>query len=361
MDRFRKAGLVAVLLVLGGCAEPPAFEEAVRPVRYTEAGTAEAGARRRFAGVAEARQEMRLSLKAAGTIIELPVRMGMRIQAGDLVARLDPADYQLRVETAEASLAAARAQARNAEAEYSRVQQLYVNRNASQSDLDAALAARDATRAQVSAQDRQVALAKSTLDYTVLRAPVDGVVTGVPVEANENVQAGQTAAVLSSGSGVNVSVDVPENTISRLAEGNTVSITFDAIRRDTPFSGAITELGAVAGRGATYPVTIALKDAGPDVLPGMAAQVTFDLPPEAGSGQVVLPLSAVGEGHGGGRFVFVLESAEDGFGTVHLRPVVPGALLGDQIAMEDGVAAGERVVTAGVGLLQDGQRVLIPD
>ena len=116
------------------------------------------------------------------------MRTGDRVEAGQLIAELDPTDFALRVQEAEAALIQAEAQARQADAEYSRMRGLYENRNASRSDLDASRAASESTQAQIDAARQRLEQARAQLSYTRLLAPASGSIGRVPVEVNENVE-----------------------------------------------------------------------------------------------------------------------------------------------------------------------------
>jgi RND family efflux transporter MFP subunit len=288
------------------------------------------------------------------------VKVGDRVKAGDPIARLDPVDYDLRVQDARASLTRAQAEARQAEASYERIMRLYENKNASRADLDAARAASEAAAAAVSSALQKLELAQANRSYTELAAPADGAISDVPVEVNENVRPGQVVAVLSSGSRPEVTATVPEALIGQIREGDPVRVTLDALPgRD--LAATITEVGVTATRsGAAFPVTARINDEVEDLRPGMAAEVRFTFDGDDGRERLLIPPSAVLEDRAG-RFAFVLERTGDGFGTVHRREVTVGELSDAGLEILDGLADGEAVVTAGVSKVQDGLRVRVPE
>ncbi len=134
---------VTAMMILVACAGDPPPQEIVRPVRYQPVYATGGAHERWFSGAARADVESRLSFRVAGTVRAINVKVGDQIRKGSVIAELDPTDYQLQVQDAEASLLQAQSQARNASASYTRVQSLYVNQNASRSDLDAALATKE--------------------------------------------------------------------------------------------------------------------------------------------------------------------------------------------------------------------------
>lgn len=351
-------GAIAIIFLLSGCAEEQEVPELLRPVRFEEVFSTGGDRWRQFSGVAQAGLKSRLSFKVAGTIKRLHVKVGDRIRAGKLIAELDESDYQLQYQQARASLESARAQARNAEASYQRVRQLYENRNASRNDLDAARAANESAAAQVAAQENQMELSRLQLSYTKLKAPVDGAIAELDVEVNENVSSGQTIVSLSSGSNIEVSVAIPSILISQVRNGDAVKINFDAVSGQE-FAGRVTEVGvASTGFATTYPVKVRLEDVNEsEIRPGMAAEVYFQFGKQGSRERMIVPSVAVGEDRNG-RFVFTLESSdEEGIGIVRRHPVAIGDLSNQGLEILEGLEDGSLVVTAGVSKLVDGQRV----
>jgi len=348
-----------LLLLLISCGKEPEVEEVIRPVRYQKVYISGGERTRTFSGVAQASQESRLSFKVAGTVKRIAVKVGDNVEVGQLIAELDPKDYELQAEEAEAALSQAQAQQRNTEANYERVRKLYENRNVSRNDLDAARAGAESTEAQVKSIQKRLELAKSQLSYTRLIVPTRGAIATVECEVNENVNPGQTVVQLTSGSGIEVEVAVPEVLISQVREGNKVTVIFDALPEQA-FSGRVTEVGVSStGYATTFPVTIRLEEADQSVRPGMAAEVSFKFE-SAQQERINVPSVAVGEDRQG-RFVFVVEPAEQGFGIAHRRPVMIGDLTEQGIEILEGLNDGERVVTAGVSKLTDGQKVRIAE
>jgi len=355
----RMKSLVAVVFsvtTLVACAsEEPAQAPIIRPVRTQQVFSSGGTRIRTFSGTAQAGLESRLSFKVAGTLQVLNVNVGDHVKAGELIAELDPMDYRLQVEEAEASLERARADLRNAEAKYARVRALYENRNASRDDLDAARAGAESARAQVHSIQKRLELVGSQLRYTRLKAATDGAIAEVNVEVNENVQAGQTVVLLTSGARPEVEVAVPGILIAKVEEGSEVSVSLDAIPGKT-FPAVVTEVGVGTGLSTTYPVTVKLKEDNPGVRPGMAAEVAFRFGSPGDRELYLVPPIAVAEDLEG-RYVFVVEPGPEGFGTTRRRPVAVGELREDGIEILEGVSDGDLVVIAGVSKIEDGQKV----
>ena len=348
--------MAAGWLLAPACAAPPPAEPVVRPVRTV---AVEATADRRtqtFAGVAQARAESSLSFRVAGTIAHLGVVIGDQVRAGAPIARLDPEDYELRVKEAEAALRQANALAHNAAANLRRARALYENGNASATDMGAAVAAADSTAAQVDAAGQRLELAQLQARRTQLVAPIDGAIADVLVATNEHVTAGQPVVVLTSEGRPEVEFTVPEGLIRQIARARPVSVLFGALP-GARFTGTVTEVGVAAlDTGTMFPV-VASVDAGAGVRPGMAAEVALQLESGDAAGRLVVPPQAVGEDRAG-RFVFVAEPAgDDGLAVARRRAVTVGRLASGGLEIVDGLAAGARVVSAGVSRIADGDLV----
>ncbi len=364
IDMVRNILLLILTATLTGCADaPPSPEEILRPVRSQTVLATGGGRERTFSGTARAGQETDLSFRVAGKIVELAVAVGDAVGAGDLIARLEQTDYAITVRRAEANLVQAQAAARNAAADLERVRSLYESDDVSRNELDAAMAGDESARAQTDAAAQTLEGARRQLSYTRLRAPVDGSIASVPVEVNENVRQGQIVVRLTSGSRPEVEVAIPEVLIAQIREGAAVTVSFDALGAGADFDAVVTEVGvASTATTTTFPVTVRLLRPSEDVRSGMAASVTFRFVSPDGREHLCVPPQAVGEDREG-RFVFVLETgSEEGVGVVRRTAVeVAPDLLPEGLEILAGLAEGQRVVTAGVRRLTDGQRVRLLD
>ena len=357
-----------ILLLLGGTIvacreEPPETKERLRPVRTIVLEDAPTRHTRIFSGVSKAGVEVKLSFRVGGSIEYLPIEIGDRVEKGDVVARLDPAEYRIRVGEAEAAVAQARASERNAEANYDRVRRLYENNNASLSDLDAARAAYESADAQVRAARQRLALARQQLGYTTLRAPADGVIADVYVESDENVTPGETIAEFHDGARPEVEIAVPESFVGDFDVGETGTVTFDAVPNET-FRAEVTEVAPSAVRRAIFPVTLAILGPAAGVRPGLAAEVEMKLETHARTGAdglLVPPVAVTEDRHG--KFAFVVSPSHDepGVGVVQRRDVEVGDIEPDGLVVTDGLNPGDRLVVAGMSYLEDGERVRLTE
>jgi len=358
-NRFRTflAVLFAVILQPACEQEQKASAPIIRPVRTYQVYSTGGTRIRTFSGTAHAGLESRLSFRVPGKVKRRFVKVGDAVRAGQLIAELEPEDYLLQFQEADASLDRAKAEQRNAEANYARVRALYENRNASRNDLDAARAAAESSRAQVTSIEKRLDLARSQLSYAKLKASTAGSIASVEVEENENVQAGQTVVILTSGSQPEVKVAIPGILISQVTQGGKVKVTMDAFPGKT-FPAVVTEVGvATTGMSTTYPVTVRLKEEQKDILPGMAAEVAFRFESRDRRERFLIPPVAVGEDRQG-RYVYVVAPGdEEGLGRATRRAVTVGELREEGLEVLFGLSDGDLVVIAGVSRITDGQTV----
>jgi membrane fusion protein, multidrug efflux system len=342
---------LAACLGLSGCGRAPAQtrQEAPRPVRV-EAVTLERDAQVQvYSGSIQARRLADLAFRVGGKVIERPVDVGAHIRAGQVLARLDPADLQLSLEAAESALLAATADDREAHAEFARYDALGRNSPAylpaEYDRRQAAMGMADARLAQVA---RQLALARDQLAYSTLVADADGVITALPVELGQVVTAGQTVATLAHSDETEVVVDVPEN---RLPEIRTqqVAVALWSLP-DRPIKGRVREIGARADAASrTFAVKVTLLDPPAGALSlGMTATVRFSAPRHAPV--IILPATALTD-RDGKPAVWLLPP---GGQHASLQLVNIASYRGDgTIAIASGLAPGQQIVTAGASLLDE--------
>lgn len=331
-------------------------KDIIRPVRYTRVSSSSPIQQRTFSGVAKVGVESKLSFKVSGTINRIGVKVGDEIPRGGFIASVDDVDYELQLQTAQANLDRAQAAEQNAASVYERTRQLYEKNNVSRSEFDAARADFESKKAAFVSLKKQLELARRQKKYTELKSPITCSIAAVNVEENENVQNGQGVVIASCGNQAEVDVGVPESVISQIKDGSIATVAFDAFPGKT-FEAVVTEVGvAVTGSSSTFPVTVQLTTPNPNVRSGMAAEVTFSLEPEDNEKKFILDPVAVKEDLNG-RFVFVVEPADEGLGIVRKRIVKPGKLLRSGLEIMEGLKEGELVVTAGASRLQDGVKV----
>lgn len=351
---FRRGLLACSLLLLpalvlpGGCRrqEPPAPAPVARPVKMLTLSAAVAEAGKTFPGEVKADQEVDLAFQVSGPLIELPVIKGQKVTEGDLLARIDPRDFENALSAAEATL-------REANERFGRIERLYADGNAPKIEYENELRARDVAEAEAKQ-------AKKDLDDTYLRAKFTGTVADRYVENFQNVAAKAPILRLADDTILNITVNMPEQDIvhAKRDAGYRFSATFDAV------SGREFELELKEFVTQADPVTqtyaVVFKMPAPEdvnIKAGMTATVTW-IDPGAGSGAAgggyLIPSAAVFNKGGDDVFVWVVDPKTN---TVSERAVSLGRTTGDMIRVTQGLEEGETIATAGVHHLREGMLV----
>jgi RND family efflux transporter MFP subunit len=340
--------LAAALLLLAGCGardDSPATEEAppIRPVKsmvLPEHG----GTTRTFPGTVRATRRVDLSFNVPGKLIELPVKEGQRVRKGEVLARLDPEDYEQLVK-------AAQAEYEKALADYQRAKELIAKDYVSRADYDQTVAQKEVAAAKLER-------ARKALDETSLREPFDGVVALRYVENYTDVRAKEPVLSLQDPATLEVVVDLPEDLVAlyRADLPMTVTARFSALPgREFPLR--VREFATQADPATrTYQVVFALADhEGVNLLPGMTAEVTITVGAE-GEGETpvfTLPRTALLEVDGK-QWVWVIDPQTH---AVHRREVEADKPVDGMVIVRKGLRPGERIATAGVHTLEEGQVV----
>jgi RND family efflux transporter MFP subunit len=308
-----------------------------------------------FSGVVNAEFETNLSFKVGGTLNQVSVRLGDRVRQGQLIASIDPADYNVQMEQAVAQEKSAESQLVTARSTFERVEKLYVNNSVSLSEYEKAKANLASAESQYNASNKQLEAARNQVSYTQLYAPMDGIITSLMVESNEIVNAGRVIAMISSEGNLEIEVGVPEAAINKLEKGQDVSIEFPSIQGE-PFEGKVERIAFASGQSPTYPITVRILNATNEIRPGMAADVRFMTKSEETSQGVIAPIAALAK-DADGHFVYVLQKETDSVYIIEKRKVMVGDLLTDGFEILDGLEENELVATAGLSFLRDEMKV----
>ncbi|TMJ49098.1 MAG: efflux RND transporter periplasmic adaptor subunit [Alphaproteobacteria bacterium] len=349
--------LLVLSLILAGCDAPAATAPTSpasaakldRPVQVERVKFERDGANREFVGVVRARYETDLGFRVAGKIVSRLINNGDVVHAGDVIARLDPQDFVLQVESAEAELAAATSNLAQARAEAERYATLKTRGFAAVADFDRKNAARDEAEGRLERARRTLDLARNQLSYAELKADADGVITATPAEAGQVVAIGQSVARLARHGEKEAVVALPESWLGEARKSQaSVRLWSDPDRR---FTARLRELSPQADAATrTYAGRFTIADADETVALGMTATVTLARTTDAKIAK--LPLAAV-LNRGSGPAVYVVDAS----GVLEVRDVKVAAFTEDAALVTDGVRDGEVVVTLGVQKLQAGLKV----
>lgn len=355
--------LLSSVVFIAACEEPPEAKPP-KPVRALQVNGANEMSESIFPGRARAGQEVNLSFRVSGKLLELPVSVGDKVKTGAKVARLDPKDFKQALNSAQSTLDAARANYRRAEADYDRlirVQEQDAGAT-SQRAVDLALSVRDQARAAAAALEAGVEIARDRLGYTELKAPFNGEVVETYVENFQTVAASRPILRLVDPSTIEMTVSIPEGLIGYADYVTQVTVTFDALPGVSVAAG-VKEIGSEASQATrTYPVTLVMEQPGEGkILPGMAGKATVvaRLPERAGKTGISIPASAAfASADINITNVWVIDPESK---TLTRREVQAGNLTSSGLLIMGGLEAGEWIVTAGTHSLSEGQQVSIID
>lgn len=347
--RFAPIGLF-VLAVLAGCeGPPPEPPPAVRPVKIFTVGAVEAGNARDYPGTVRAAQNAEMAFEVAGRITEFLVKEGQRVAQGDVLAKLDPRDYQAELDKQNAHL-------RKAQADLQR------SRNIFRQDAGAISEDQiESDQRAVGVAKANVAQAQKAVEDTQLVAPFAGLMARKLVEDFQNVKAKEPVLVLQDLSHLEIEVSIPERdmvggqtdrSVDELTETVRPRVQVSAIP-DREFPARLKEIATTADLTTrTFQVKLIFEPPGDvTVLPGMTAKVIADAPDRGG---VLIPANAARADAGGKPYVWLLDPAAM---TVSRRPVELGSLTGGNVEVVSGLQDGEEIAISGVRQLQEGMRV----
>ena len=344
---------IVLLFSCGG--EKPEKKEIIRPVRYQQVFISGDEQSRILSGVSKAGTESKLSFRVGGIVEAVNVKVGEKVNKGMRIASVDNSDAQLNYEKALGNLRKVEIQKDNARSNLDRVKELYENNNVSLSEYEAAKDKYASANSAHNAEKRNADLKKRELSYYALYAPMDGIISAVAIEKNEQVSPGQAVITITSEGDIEVSVGMPEAFISRVKVGEKVSVRFSFLP-DKIFDGTISEVSFATGtQSSLYPVIVTVEHPTGDIRPGMPADVTFNFSARAPSSaeRLIVPVGAVGEDIDG-NFVFTLTKKENDLAVTHKQKVIVGELSHEGFEIIEGLQSGVLVVTAGVESLTDG-------
>ncbi|MBX8613081.1 efflux RND transporter periplasmic adaptor subunit [Pseudomonas cichorii] len=350
-------GLAAAMVLLTGCGQEKPVAPDLPRVYVQTVKTADFAASVALTGDIQARVQTRLSFRVNGKIIQRNVDVGDRVTANQVLARLDPKDLQINVDSALASVAAEQARVTQARAAFGRQEKLLPKGYTSRSEYDSAQAALRGSESALKAAQAQLANAREQLSYTALVADTPGVITARQAEVGQVVQATVPIFDLARDGERDAVFNVYESLFVQPPTDQPVQVTL----LDNPaikVSGKVREVTpAVSAQTGTLQVKVALDPLPEGMDLGSVVSVALSAPANT---SVELPWSALtkdlGE-HLGKPAVWVVDEQ----GKVNLRKVQVARYLTSRVIIADGLKSGEKVVVAGGQLLHPDMQVEIAD
>jgi HlyD family secretion protein len=372
------AALVAIPLLAAGAVY--ALREQTPEVQIA-AARADKGGRPALLnanGYVTPRRRATVAAKITARVNEIYADEGMRVDAGQVLARLDDSDARVRLASAiadrdamAATLGDLRVNLANAERELKRNDDLFKRGLIAEQQIDAARTTVESFKArivlareQVSASEAKINMAQQDIDNCIVRAPFAGIVV------SKDAQRGEMVSPISAGGGftrtgiatlvdmtsLEIEVDVNESYIARVRDGQPVTAVLDAYP-DWQIPAKVRTVIPTADRQkATVKVRATFDTLDPRILPDMGVKVTFlgDEPKKApAGGRVLVPKMAI-RADGGKPVVFVYRD-----GRVERRAVGLGQVRGNEQEVDAGLSDGDQIVVAGAKDLRDGQRVTV--
>ncbi len=342
----------------------------------------------RYSGIVSPDTQVDLMFRVAGFVEQVGSAGGRELQAGDFVnagtvlARLRPTEYQTRVsyaqavaadaaaslEALKAQLSEAHASLVQAERDFERATSLLAEKAMTKADFDAvearrngASARRDAITAQLTAQQARIEGAAAqqkeagvSLGDTALVAPFPGVLIAKKIARGSLVGAGTPAFVIADTRVAKVTFGVPDLALASFRAGETLIVNTESMP-DHEFRGRVSSIGASADPSSrSFPVEVSIPNAAQALKVGMVATVVVAAVPDASKAPAI-PLAAVVKSPSGYGVYTV--SSNNGGDRVRLQPVTLGPVRGNAVVITAGLNHGQRVVATGGLQLADGERV----
>ncbi len=366
-NRLRNVFLAgAVLLFAGGFllfgfapqqaqVEPAGAEVALRPLDLYRVEPAELRSRIEVSGVLEGRREAKLFSETRGPVLELGAEELDRVEAGQLLLRIDPLQAEVAIERARAVLARRESELALARSNLARRRALAQQGVASDADLDDALNAEKVAAAALRQSRAELRQALDDLEKKTIVAPFAGVLPRFEVEKGEFVRDGQELGEVVDLSAARATLGLSDRQVVALSPGRAVEARV-AARPGETFRGSVLRVGAASdSETRKFPVEIEIPNADGRLLPGMAVTVGLDL--GVRGERLAIPTEAMLDEFGL-NYVWVV-APEDGNLVARRRRVAVRALPFEPGRLEvlSGVESGEEIALSSTRQLRDGESV----
>jgi len=348
--------LLSITLITGlsACSGDKAETKAevIRPAKIITVGDPLAGAQRVYPGEVEAGDRSEQAFRVSGELVNLPAKAGMKVKKGVLLAQLDPSDFQLRVDEQQARFDLAQVQ-------FERTDKLVKQQLIPKSDFDKA-------KSNLLSAKADLKLSKANLSYTELRAPFDGVISKLNVKNHENVRQNEIILVIQTTDNIDIAFNLSENIISKLKKNSKnkshPKVVFDTVP-DKFFETTVKEFDAEADpQTRSYKVVLTMPSPQNFIaLPGMSVNVHLDFSGlvNTNDSKLVVPVEAVFSPENKeleNRVYKVWKVDSDSMKTQGVIVTI-GQIKAQGIEILSGLQTGDRIITAGVNFINEGQKV----
>lgn len=370
---YLSAAAASLLLSAVACKQQDAAETLPLPVHTAMVQTLAMGNGARYSASIVPYAQVDLAFQSAGYVdrirqVKNPsggmrnVDQGDYVQKGTVLAVVRQQDYLDKLQQANAQLGRAQAEYNKAKLTFDRTSALFASQSATKPDFDSAQAQLDSTTASVSGAKAQVSEANVALAYCELRAPFSGWVVKRNIDLGTLVGPATNGFTIADTKSVKAVFGVPDTSMARVKLGQRLSISTDALPQQ--FAGRVSAISPSADpKSRAFSVEVTIDNPKEQLKSGMIASLSLNgaqLPQSV----LAIPLSAVirdpARGDGGvDRFAVMVAEGNGETETAHVRPVELADIYGNMIAAKGGIALGERVITTGVSLIKDGDKVRV--
>jgi multidrug efflux system membrane fusion protein len=363
------AAAASLLLGAVACKQQNAAETLPLPVHTAVVQTLSMGNGARYSASIVPYAQVDLAFQSSGYVdrirqVKSPsggmrnLDQGDYVQKGTVLAVVRQQDYMDKVQQANAQLARAQAEYEKAKLTFDRTSALFASQSATKPDYDSAKAQLDSTAASVSGAKAQVSEANVALGNCELKAPFSGWVVKRNIDLGTLVGPATNGFTIADTRSVKAVFGVPDTSMDRVRLGQHLSISTDALPKQ--FAGRVSAISPSADpKSRVFSVEVTIENPRDQLKSGMIATLLLNgaqLPQSV----LAVPLSAIirNPGRADSFAVMIAEGAGE-TETAHIRPVELADTYGNMIAARSGLAEGERVITTGVSLIRDGDKVRV--
>lgn len=302
---------------------------------------------RRFSTMVRARQRAQLAFAVPGRLTQRLVEVGDKVEAGQLLARLDAGQFRNARNGARAAHREANARLAQLNRDKLRVSKLVAAKSASREELEKVSAALESVEALVAGTTVRVDESKRLLGDTRIVAPFTGTITAVYLEPGEYAQPGRPVVVLTGQGDLEAELELPESALAGLKLGDHVDVHLP-ILGVSGLSGTIRSIGHSTVVGRLFPVVVSLNEH-EALMPGVTAELHLK---KNGPKDLSAPIGAIADPSGSGTFVYRVKEGRAQRVRVHTK-----GLVGDRVLLEGALEAGDSIIVAGHNNLSHGQAV----
>jgi len=347
--------LILATLFFSACGtdQPAAPDETAVNVQVATAEAAQRGNALNFPGNVESNNQASLSTIVMGTITEVPISVGQRVQKGDILVRVKDDQIRAKKMQLEANRVQAKANLENTEKNLNRIKNLYADESATSKELDDISTMYDIAKANVEALEASMREVNEMLEYTVIRAPFDGIVSRKFVSAGDMAAPGHPLVAVAGPGTLKITANVPEMLIGKISEGDSVTFSVSAANIDAADAvlTAVSNAGDPMSRQYAIEAQITDPDMAERLKTGMFAEISIRIDRNS---SLYIPKSALIHR---GQLTGVYTISDDN--RTVLRWVRTGNSAEETIEILTGLTTGEQYIASMKQPLRQGQLVTI--